>query len=225
MPGEPRVGVEHRARGLHVTGRRGREDVRSGEARVRGQHLAGLPDVRGAPVAVVEAGQTDEGVGRRAGGDRRGRVESERRDGVHVALELRPAREAVRPRDHELRVCQGESRGGRVAPRMKLPDARQRFGVAGAHGFEVAARLLSQVLERRVFGKRLDRHGGPPLPHGAGTCLRSAAPGEEVRGLVFSDIRAGLALSADRKRPVRSDQTLAEQARIRVSLNPPPRNP
>ena len=125
------------------------------------EHRRRLRQVRSLPAPVVETRQADERIGR---GARRaldiGRgVEAERLDGLDVALELRPARESVGSREHQLRAAQGEPLGGGLPFRVELADSRQGLGAARSHFLEQTLRAAAEILQRRVFGKRRDRHG------------------------------------------------------------------
>ncbi len=121
----------------------------------------GLRQVRSLPAPVVEARQAHERIGRGVRGvlDVGRRVEAKRRDGLDVALELRPARKSVGSREHQLRAAQGEPLGGGLPFRMELADSRQGLGAARSDFFEQTLRAVTEILERRVFGKRRDRHG------------------------------------------------------------------
>src|SRR6266498_1172319 len=76
-----------------------------------------------------------------------------RLDVDQVLFQLRPAREPVRARGHQLRVGQRESITRLIGARVKLPHQRQRIAVPG--GDRLAQRLgdLAQTIERRIVRK------------------------------------------------------------------------
>ena len=127
---ELRLSLQHRARRRDVPGRGRREDARGADRGLGLDHRLGLRQVRSLPAPVVETRQTHERIGRGVRGvlDVGRRIESKRRDGLDVALELRPARKPVGSREHQLRAAQGERRGGGLPFRVELADSRQSLG-------------------------------------------------------------------------------------------------
>jgi hypothetical protein len=131
-----------------------------GQLGMLGQQLGGGRQVGGIVAAVRQAGQPEEPVGQRlaigrplAWGPGAGGHD------LDVAAQPGPAGEAVLAREDQLGGCERELAGGRrVGMPPRYPGQRGRL--AAAHGALQLPRLVAELVQIRVLGKRGGRHRG-----------------------------------------------------------------